>query len=75
MFGGDQFHPAYNPSVKLLSNQVLVGNDLYIINLDKNIVYVESVDGLTYSKTITFDGSLPMEVVAKVSRMRQLRAN
>lgn len=44
MFGGDQFHPAYDSEGRLGLNQVLVGNDLYTIEEDGR-VSVEKVCG------------------------------
>jgi len=44
MFGGDQFHPAYNPSTRLGDNEVVVGNTAYIIFKDGRIRY-EDVNG------------------------------
>lgn len=44
MFGGDQFHPAYDPRTRVEANQVLVGNDLYTVNKDGS-VELERVDG------------------------------
>lgn len=45
MFGGDQMHPAYAPQTRLQPNQVVVGNDLWTIDLEGKKVTMESVDG------------------------------
>ena len=64
MFGGDQFHPAYNPSVMLAENQVLVDNDLYTIEEDGR-VHLERVDG-----TGGYTGYLPSEVIELKEKLK-----
>lgn len=45
MFGGDQFHPAYDPRTELTARQVMVGNDLHTIEADGSVT-VEAVSGV-----------------------------
>lgn len=46
MFGGDQFHPAYDPRTELTADQVMVGNRVYTRHSDGRITW-EDVDGST----------------------------
>lgn len=63
MFGGDQFHPAYNPSVKETPTTCLVGDNLYT-NVGGGFVEVENVSGGIVKISLT---SAPAKVREKFS--------
>lgn len=60
MFGGDQFHPAYDPRSKVGPNQVMIGNVLWTADKDKQSAKWEDVDGSTGV------GAMPPELKAKL---------
>ncbi len=47
MFGGDQFHPAYDPRTEIKDNQIVEGNFLYTAQPDGKTASYEGVDGST----------------------------
>lgn len=61
MFGGDQMHPAYAPQSKLQSNQVVVGDDLWTVDLYNKTATKEEVSGATSIYPISYK-SLPDKV-------------
>lgn len=70
MFGGDQFHPAYDPDTKLKENQVLVGNDLYTISIEGSggTFSCESVNG---ERRAGWINSAPKQVQDKAKELAE----
>ena len=68
MFGGDQFHPAYNPSVKVARNQMLLGDALWTIDIVRGVAELERIDGT--GETYAIDSwMVPKQVKAKYKRL------
>jgi hypothetical protein len=69
ILGGDQFHPAYHPGVKLANNQVIIGDSLYtIVDSSKQgeRVECEEVNGMK----VIIAAPYPKKVADKLKELR-----
>ena len=72
MFGGDQHHPAYNSRTKLGENQVLVGDDLYEIEISsKGVATIKFQNISDTGWTPTVESFVPEEVKEKIKKLQQ----
>lgn len=62
MFGGDQFHPAYDCRTSVGKDQVLIGNTLWTANKDGQTATYEEVDGSRGT------GPMPQELKDKLAK-------
>jgi hypothetical protein len=64
MFGGDQFHPSYDPTTKVGDNQVMIGNLLWTADGDGPTAVWEDVSGNRGR------GVMPQQLKDKLTRQK-----